>query len=39
MEIQRHGGITHFGNSEGRGVKIWNPSVVYMVRIFSGIAQ
>ena len=30
MEIRGHGGITHFGNSEGRsGVKIWRPSMVW----------
>ena len=29
MEIRGHEGITHFGNSEGRGVKIWKPSVVW----------
>ena len=29
MEIQGHGGITYFGISEGGGVKIWKPSVVW----------
>ena len=30
MEIRGHGGMMHFGNSEGRGgVKIWKPSVVW----------
>ena len=31
MEIRGHGGITHFGNSEGGGggVKIWKSSVVW----------
>ena len=30
MEIRGHGGITHFGNSEGMGgVKMWKSSVVW----------
>ena len=30
MEIRGHGGITHFGNSKGRGgVKTWKLSVVW----------
>ena len=30
MEIRGHGGIMHFGNSEGKGgVKMWKPSVVW----------
>ena len=29
MEIRGHGGITQFGNSKGRGVKIWKPSWVW----------
>ena len=40
MEFQGHGGIKHFGNSEGKGgIKgEWKPSMV-MVWIFSGITH
>ena len=38
MEIRGHGGITHFGNSEGKGGSNME-AVRGMVRIFSGIAQ
>ncbi len=29
MEFPGHGGITHSGISEGKGAKIWKPSVVW----------
>ena len=38
MEIRGHGGITHFGNSEGKGGSNME-AVRGMVRIFSGIAE